>query len=588
MNKTIFHPILLNPLLLFLLQFTVFFATGCRDKNNVGIILSQADTMLNRHPDSALILIRSIHCSDIRQSDTRARYSLLHSQILDKNYIDLTNDSIIKEAVKYYKRKGSNLQKAKTYFYLGRIYRNANETEQAIKMLTEAEHCAITTSDFYLCGLIYNTLGNMYYSQGSFGEAIEMYERSGEYFGKNGDLKRKANALSNIGKTYYLKLDDSSSIQYYQNARKLYIQIQDTVDILRMNGAIADKLVNLNHIARAEIILRDGYEKYNASQVLMRDYPLWVKIYIHHKNYAKAKEYALHAINQRFATNRIKAGLYLLLRNIECKRQNYQAAYMYGNSYNKCLIAAFTEDKEQLIQEIKEKYNKEKLEASYLLLQQKQISGTIIFILIITLLIGAGAFGLWLQIIRHKALQAKFNRELSESRSYIESVMENLSSLEYKYKILQKEGQENEQSARFLKMFEQRLVLMKDVMETAYISESNPAHFYHKFKEYINANSKTEDAFGDLQYLVNEKYFGIIDYLKINYPTLTKSDLDFFSMFCFGFSSNAIRLIYGHTNIDSVFTKRKKLREKLLLPPGIQMETFIKNLKKELQKNSNF
>lgn len=583
MNKSISHPIYPNTLLLFLLQFTLFFATGCRDKNNVSVILAQADTMLNRHPDSALILIRSIHPSDIRQSDTRARYSLLHSQILDKNYIDLTNDSIIKDAVKYYKRKGDNLQKAKTYFYLGRIYSNAKETEQAIKMLTEAEHYAITTSDFYLCGLIYNTLGNMYYSQGSFGEAIEMYERSGEYFEKNGDLRRKANALANIAKAYCLKVDNTTSILYYEHAKSVYSQINDTSRILSMNSCIAD----MQDINQAEITLREGYQKYNHQQIPYRDYPLWVKIYINQKNYSKAKEYALHAIHQKFATNRIKAGLYLLLRDIECDKQNYQAAYKYGNSYTKYLIAAFTEDKEQLIQEIKEKYNKEKLETSYLLLQQQKTSGTIIFILIITLLLGAGAFALWLQIIRRRNLQAKFNMELTESRSYVESVMENLSSLEYKYRLLQEEGQENEQSARFLKMFEQRLVLMKDIMETAYISESNPSHFYHKFKEYINANSKTEDAFGDLQYLVNEKYFGIIDYLKKNYPTLTKSDLDFFSMVCFGFSSNAIRLIYGHTNIDSVFTKRKKLREKLLLPPGIQMETFIKNLKKELQTNSN-
>lgn len=583
-HKPILCPKFHNTFLIVLLFLLAIVMEGCRDKKDITLILSHADTILNNYPDSALRIIRSIKPTDIRTSSTRARYSLLHAQILDKNYIDITTDSIIRNAARYYKRKGNNLQKAKTYFYMGRIYCNAKETELAIKMLTEAETYATKTSDYYLCGLIYNTLGNMYYSQGSFEEAIEMYEKSGEYFEKNGDLQRKANALSYIAKAYCLKLDNTTSILYYEHAKLVYTQINDTSRILAMNSCIAD----MQDINQAEITLKEGYYNYNQHGIPARDYPLWVKIYINNKNYTKAKEYALHAIDQKFATNRVKAGLFSLLSNIEIQNNNYKEAYNYGKICTEYLLSAYGEEKEQLIQEIKEKYNKEKLEASYLLLQQKQQYRNIIFILIIILISGAGACALWLQINRRKSMQAKFNLELTESRYYIENVRENLSTLEHKYKVLQAEGKENEQSARFLSMFEQRLLLMKNILETAYISESNPSHFYTKFKEYISENSRTEDAFGDLQYIVNEKYSGIIDYLKLNYPTLTKSDLDFFSMFCFGFSSNAIRLIYGHTNLDSVFTKRKKLREKLLLPPGIQIETFIKNLKKELHKNNTF
>ncbi|MEG1119238.1 MAG: hypothetical protein RSD84_02730, partial [Bacteroidales bacterium] len=213
----------------------------------------------------------------------------------------------------------------------------------------------------------------------------------------------------------------------------------------------------------------------------------------------------------------------------------------------------------------------------------------IIYGLVISLMLLIGSFIIIKLIAKRKNMQEKFKRELAESHIYVESLHNNFSRLENKYKALNLEIDTNdEKSATFLKLFEQRLTLMKEIMETAYISEGNPTHFYNKFKEYISDNAKTEDAFGDLQYVVNKKYFGIIDYLKNNYPALTKTDLDFCSMLCFGFSSNAVRLIYGHTNMASVFTKRKKLRDKLNLQTNIQIDTYIKNLKKELQKNNTF
>lgn len=54
-------------------------------------------------------------------------YALLLSIALDKNYIDVTNDSIIAPAVKNYAKHGSADEKLKTRYYWGCIAMNESQ-----------------------------------------------------------------------------------------------------------------------------------------------------------------------------------------------------------------------------------------------------------------------------------------------------------------------------------------------------------------------------------------------------------------------------------------------------------------------------
>ena len=66
--------------------------SGCRDHSPVADKLKQAETVMNEHPDSALNLLKGIAQPELQTQAHHARYALLYSQALDKNYIDLTND----------------------------------------------------------------------------------------------------------------------------------------------------------------------------------------------------------------------------------------------------------------------------------------------------------------------------------------------------------------------------------------------------------------------------------------------------------------------------------------------------------------
>jgi hypothetical protein len=143
--------------LLLLLAFT-----ACGDKKAVTDVLNRAETLMNEHPDSSLTLLRTLTFDDFQKEKNRARYALLHSQALDKNYIDVTSDSLISVAMKYYKDKDDVRSKFLSYYYMGRVHANGERYLQATSCLMESEQLVEEVGDNYLSGLLYSEMGRIY------------------------------------------------------------------------------------------------------------------------------------------------------------------------------------------------------------------------------------------------------------------------------------------------------------------------------------------------------------------------------------------------------------------------------------------
>ena len=118
--------------------------------------------MMNQYPDSALIILRSLDAAELDTDADRAKYSLLYSQALDKNHIDIKSDSLISYAVEYYDRVGDDANSAKAYYYLGCVYENADDFYAAARAYVEAKNYVHAVDDDYLRGLIYFRMGALY------------------------------------------------------------------------------------------------------------------------------------------------------------------------------------------------------------------------------------------------------------------------------------------------------------------------------------------------------------------------------------------------------------------------------------------
>ncbi|MDE5793856.1 MAG: hypothetical protein K2I08_03965 [Muribaculaceae bacterium] len=137
-NKSRIIPIILFSIILSI--------SGCDKRSDtVRKSLDLAESLMESHPDSALSVINSINDSDMTEYSQKARFSLLKSMALDKNYIDTTTFDILQPAINYYIKKGSPDERLRTYYYMGRIYQNRNELDSAlhsfIKALDNIDRC---------------------------------------------------------------------------------------------------------------------------------------------------------------------------------------------------------------------------------------------------------------------------------------------------------------------------------------------------------------------------------------------------------------------------------------------------------------
>lgn len=128
--------------------------------------------LLSEKPDSALALLDSM-ATDRLDKKSQAEFALFYSMALDKNFIDVVDDSLINRAVKWYRHHGSAEEKLRAYYYQGRVYQNAGELEKAMESFFMAEKYADRSGDEIQEGLLFNAKAAVYESLFRFEEAIE-------------------------------------------------------------------------------------------------------------------------------------------------------------------------------------------------------------------------------------------------------------------------------------------------------------------------------------------------------------------------------------------------------------------------------
>ena len=148
---------LLVPISCFLLVFLVSCAP-VRDRRT----LNDMEALMPERPDSALAVLRGLQPRDLPGLHVRPLHALLLSEALDKNYIDLTDDSLALVANKYYGDHGSKLHRLKSWYYLGRVRFNAGNYAEAVICYNKALEYAEALTNYHYMGLINREIANAY------------------------------------------------------------------------------------------------------------------------------------------------------------------------------------------------------------------------------------------------------------------------------------------------------------------------------------------------------------------------------------------------------------------------------------------
>ena len=133
---------------------------SCADREVIRT-LDDVESYIMERPDSALKTLESIDRAQLTTKRSRAQHALLHAMALDKNYIDVTDDSLALIAVNYYKDHKPQKNYARALYYLGKCYYYRGEYDKAILEYSKAEKIAEECDSLYL-GMIKTGQANTY------------------------------------------------------------------------------------------------------------------------------------------------------------------------------------------------------------------------------------------------------------------------------------------------------------------------------------------------------------------------------------------------------------------------------------------
>lgn len=194
--------------------FLLFLLQSCVGANPIKMQLNRAETCMETQPEQSLQELSEIDYQTITNRRLKARYALLYSMALDKNYIDLTNDSIISPAVSYYKRHGSSEDKLKLNYYLARIYMNAGDYESAMTSLVNAEMYAGKCRNYLAIGRLYSAKMQIFQYLHDTKAMADAARQSAEAFMLATDTTRYLNAVSGLVSAYLQVQDTVNAITY--------------------------------------------------------------------------------------------------------------------------------------------------------------------------------------------------------------------------------------------------------------------------------------------------------------------------------------------------------------------------------------
>ena len=192
--------------------------TACGKRGPHEALFQEVETIVNERPDSALALLETIERPETLPEREWARYALLSTEAHDKNYDLHSSDSTINQVVAYYDKNGNSHQKARAYYYKGRVYNDMGNLKEALDAYSFAEHHVERTSDYRLMYLIFSQMGTIYAYQEMIPETFDAYKRAAKAAELAHDSIAMSFSQSYLARAYSLSNDWDLADRHYRHS----------------------------------------------------------------------------------------------------------------------------------------------------------------------------------------------------------------------------------------------------------------------------------------------------------------------------------------------------------------------------------
>lgn len=519
---------------------SVFLACyGCVP-SNINNELSDIESYILTRPDSALIVLDSIDRGLLTSNSLRAHHALLHVMALDKNFIDVTDDSISNVAVDYYRNHGKRDYYARALYYHGVAYYNRKEYDDAILEFTKAEKVARHSDSLYL-GMIKIIQADTY--RATYNE-LEQYNC----------LQESIKIFSNISQERYLCIAELQMAQLladrfdYEQSERMLLSLlsRESLDtILRANCELCYAFVILmrsnDNALRAVEIYESILSEWGSELMTIQGY--W------------AYAYALDIIGEKERSGEIIK----LLENTDLSEQRsywqYRIAKINGDYFNALSFLEESNVADNLI--ITEALNqslsiaqRDYHETQYELAECKArnrlwgIFATIITAIFLLCIVAYIADYYMRMVKEEKENNLLYAEELIRQLKY--SQEKDQQSLKDKYINL------------YRNQFETLRVLCDEYFQNQNRREAEKK-IYERVVAIIDEIRNDTSSNERLETMLNEGFDGIMTNLKEELPRLKDLDRVIFGYFAMGFDATTISHLVNKS-INAIYIRKSRIK----------------------------
>lgn len=549
------------------LSLATFFLASCASRQTAAT-LNDIETYIQARPDSALATIRAIDTTMLTTRSLRAHYALLHAMALDKNWIDTTDVRVVMPAVEYYDKHGTADQKMKAYYYLGRIYENQGDNNEAIMAYTLADGASPGAKDSRLKGLLKMSLSRIYSIAHQTDKALDFALHGISLFQSDGDTLHYNSAIGRLAMLYQEKKDWRTADSLYTLAVQL--AEKDTVSMsLYLSHFASMKIVQPSADPQAAIaLLRRKTSEYKRSLTL-KDYGVYafasamqgdnktcddILALIRKQSAERRKETSF--LEYRIARFRGDYPLAIELFNASFNDQNERVDQLLNQSVN---------------QTLEEYYENQAIKTKH----QSQIQQLVWAVVLLSVII---AGGLVLFIIKRKHEREKEEAERliqlsEESNQLLKNMAADLETkvamLESTSDALTSEMQAKIESLQQLygQLFKGQFSTIADLCRTYLRAKRNGENFskdqiYRKVKDMLGYISDDKNLHAQFEAQIDKRLDSIISHLKADLGEMSQLDERFLCYTIVGFDSRTIATLLG-LSLANVYTKKSRLKDRI-------------------------
>ena len=378
--------------------------TACNPQPEAPALLTQAETLMETKPDSAMLLIDSIF--DPKASLNREeymRYLVASVQAKYKTYQDISGDTAVLQAVAYYKKQHNNPAMLVSAYYLaGCVLREKGDKNRSLDYLKNALTVALQAGNNMQQGLIYENMAYIYHQELLEDQAIDYYRKAyGNYRQVAGTETKQINVISLLAQNF-LKNEQPDSALYYANQA---LAIADSIQNLKYQASVRNSIgvtyQEQKDFARSNFFLKEAL-LYSPDSVT--EYRIRLNMsdnYLQLNDYRSLNE-ILPAVKQSLDISDnlyYKSAVLGLLTNYEKRRGNYAQALAYTEEDMQIQSDIFDSNQSDLVIEAEKKFDFSKKEAEVKLARKQRQNMTLSFSFMLVLVVGMGL------LLRFRAIQ---------------------------------------------------------------------------------------------------------------------------------------------------------------------------------------